>query len=1126
MDSTSQSASGTSTSGSTNRNLNSNNRNNKRQYKNSTVSGSIDNHETRGYDNIHSMSDIRNSSNDVRPRFSRNAGYNANGRNNNQQRPLANNEFVRGNQFESNQNMNNRHRSNHRNFRQNNSEPTFSRRQNHYSHGNSEEHIRQVDNRNYSNNQNFNRPFSNRNNFSHSRMNQRHVHNNYSNYRRNDHHNPEVRNVHIMPTYSTSNVDDNYGQQNQHESNGQHLSYRSNDTRNNLDRNHVEMPPRFARIQNNFRPNYSESNNQSKIRSPNDKMKQLDQSFKQKLNLSSKSTDALMLRSNNPNNRDHKQNLAGHFSTVEPVVEEENNFESQREIMDDLLRKDKYECIVCCESIKIQQKTWNCHECYNTFHLKCIQMWARSSNVNENRSSSNAEATGSGQSSRNDDNRRHSHINNGRNNSNNVWRCPTCQDVQNKFPYAYYCFCRKTKEPERSNYHVPHSCGETCSRPLSKFNLNSDSTSEMFPCPHKCTLMCHPGKCAPCQSKIERSCSCTKTKIIMNCVSKLSDLVCEETCNKPLSCGKHVCEKKCHYGQCEPCKLVFDLKCFCGKQTRSNQTCSNELEMFQCEEKCGKELSCGYHDCEDQCHPGECGICPFDPTILKKCPCDQTLLEELMDGKVRVSCLDPIPMCKKICGKRYKCGTDFDPHYCINKCHPGSCVPCELRSIRRCECGANTQKIECKQLNADFKYRCKRRCNKKLSCGRHKCLTECCTDTQHICQQVCSRKLACGTHHCAEQCHSICKPCPNVIWTEVYCNCGSEVLYPPLPCGTKRPQCNRPCARVHSCGHQQIHTCHDDSQCPPCTEFVEKMCYGQHELCNTVHCYQNGVSCGRFCMKTLNCTLHQCVKICHAGDCPPCTQRCTKIRNGCEHQCGLPCHQANSTECPDSKCGEKVKVFCKCKLKVETMPCHEVNDPRKFQASVESILKRYNYNSSFTINEAMEMVRYNAIHQLECDETCSKSLRNKKLAEALGVDERQLDSVPLKYSDQLKTDARANPQLISFIHERLVTLVNNAKKNNLNKTVCHNFAPMNRKQREIIHCYSAHFGCKTESVDREPNRSVVVTAGKASFIPTVSLLQAVNIDSNQFKPKQSIVKVKLSSEENKDRKIVDNFNLS
>lgn len=110
------------------------------------------------------------------------------------------------------------------------------------------------------------------------------------------------------------------------------------------------------------------------------------------------------------------------------------------------------------------------------------------------------------------------------------------------------------------------------------------------------------------------------------------------------------------------------------------------------------------------------------------------------------------------------------------------------------------------------------------------------------------------------------------------------------------------------------------------------------------------------------------------------------------------------------------------------MPCHEVNDPRKFQASVESILKRYNYNSSFTINEAMEMVRYNAIHQLECDETCSKSLRNKKLAEALGVDERQLDSVPLKYSDQLKTDARANPQLISFIHERLVTLVNNAKK--------------------------------------------------------------------------------------------------
>lgn len=189
--------------------------------------------------------------------------------------------------------------------------------------------------------------------------------------------------------------------------------------------------------------------------------------------------------------------------------------ESQREIMDELLRKGHYECAVCCDFIKISQKTFNCSNCFNVFHLNCIQTWARKSNATESASSSenatetitNGGSNNSVQSASNGHRRQ-------KRQANSDWRCPTCQWVHKKFPYAYFCFCGKNREPAMSNYHVPHSCAETCSRSLNAFNPKSDSDMlDRFPCDHKCTLMCHPGKCAPCSAKIERTCACKSTKV-------------------------------------------------------------------------------------------------------------------------------------------------------------------------------------------------------------------------------------------------------------------------------------------------------------------------------------------------------------------------------------------------------------------------------------------------------------------------------------------------------------------------------------------------------------------------------------------------------------------------------------
>lgn len=36
---------------------------------------------------------------------------------------------------------------------------------------------------------------------------------------------------------------------------------------------------------------------------------------------------------------------------------------------------------------------------------------------------------------------------------------------------------------------------------------------------------------------------------------------------------------------------------------------------------------------------------------------------------------------------------------------------------------------------------------------------------------------------------------------ELTCHCGASVIYPPVPCGTRPPECTQTCARMHECDH-------------------------------------------------------------------------------------------------------------------------------------------------------------------------------------------------------------------------------------------------------------------------------------------------------------------------------------
>ncbi|KAF5878368.1 putative nf-x1-type zinc finger protein nfxl1 protein [Botrytis fragariae] len=152
----------------------------------------------------------------------------------------------------------------------------------------------------------------------------------------------------------------------------------------------------------------------------------------------------------------------------------------------------------------------------------------------------------------------------------------------------------------------------------------------------------------------------------------------------------------------------------------------------------------------------------------------------------------------------------------------------------------------------DEKPQCPRVCRATLNCGRHECGERCCSgekkaserqaakrkhralnappteeniEAEHICLKVCGRALKCGEHACAELCHKgPCRSCREAIFEEISCACGRTVLQPPMPCGTKPPECRFDCTRARTCGHPQTkHQCHlDGEDCPKCPFLVEK----------------------------------------------------------------------------------------------------------------------------------------------------------------------------------------------------------------------------------------------------------------------------------------------------------------
>ena len=233
--------------------------------------------------------------------------------------------------------------------------------------------------------------------------------------------------------------------------------------------------------------------------------------------------------------------------------------------------------------------------------------------------------------------------------------------------------------------------------------------------------ICHfSGPCPPCPKMVKSHCFCGQTApATKRCFDKYWS--CGKPCGKLLSCGQHKCGKPCHQGECPPCDKKSVQLCYCQKHQK---LCDCSEPQWECEEKCGKKLLCGFHMCEVICHEigQECPPCPLSQT--RHCPCGKNTYQ--------LACTVATPTCGDTCGKLLDCGR----HKCPDKCHRGTCGSClqviwrnfwwKFRKIFRflsfqmvvkvCRCGLKKKEVPCAK-----EYTCDVKCKKIRDCGKHNC---------------------------------------------------------------------------------------------------------------------------------------------------------------------------------------------------------------------------------------------------------------------------------------------------------------------------------------------------------------------------------------------------------------------
>ncbi|PIO57473.1 NF-X1 type zinc finger, partial [Teladorsagia circumcincta] len=245
-----------------------------------------------------------------------------------------------------------------------------------------------------------------------------------------------------------------------------------------------------------------------------------------------------------------------------------------------------------------------------------------------------------------------------------------CKQVKRTLPCAEYVqfavdggefLCEKRCKKRKSC--GIHKCQERCCVQTDHFCLQI--CNKRLSCGlHFCESICHAGQCSRClnSSFEEQYCHCGRTMRPppVPCGAPLPE--CDEPCARPHACN-HPVTHNCHGEErCPPCTALVERLCYGKHELRKNIPC--HIEAVSCGRVCDKPLSCGVHNCNRNCHAGEC----------------------MKEGE---KCTRPCMVLRRPC-----------EHPCALPCHEAE--PCPESECRHpvnvtCECGKRRNTLKCSE---------------------------------------------------------------------------------------------------------------------------------------------------------------------------------------------------------------------------------------------------------------------------------------------------------------------------------------------------------------------------------------------------------------------------------------------
>jgi hypothetical protein len=468
------------------------------------------------------------------------------------------------------------------------------------------------------------------------------------------------------------------------------------------------------------------------------------------------------------------------------------------------------------------------------------------------------------------------------------------------------------------------------------------------------------------------------------------------------------------------------VRCFCGNNKKEVPCSLENDKKFCCNEICGKQLPCGKinHKCKEICHKGSC------VQFLKDGRCYDCMEEnkiifmnffESIENEIKNKYkIDNLPNCLSdyIFSGKLPCDIHIEKNHDyenslklfqkLTEISGSSIIEnlkrfipiCQEDAENSCACRSKTVMTKCFMLNypEDILFflgyskenkldKCNKVCKTLKNCRIHKCNRVCCElrnkkitnfslqdpNGYHLCLIVCDKPLSCGKHKCPNYCHKgACKPCATIIHDiPLYCTCKKTCIEPPYVCGSK-VECNYPCSKKKKCEHPCPLQCHE-GECPKCEYLTLKKCRCKKTIVENVICGNTDeIICKNECECMLNCGVHFCPLICHNhteeyDQSYVCKLPCGRKYQSCNHICRQNCH--GESECDEYSCSELIEKACKCEHKKMKVLCGA--------------------------NKKEEIV-------IECDESCAKAERLKKIEEAFkGLNKISEEKIKLLYPNSI-----------------------------------------------------------------------------------------------------------------------------